>query len=158
MTAKNNAVNAAAIVCLAVMDCSCLSQIHLKESMHGRACARPCISRLEHVTDAQVVAVVVGRAGLALDVELHDYVLMRPVVEAEIFLLLLAGARIAGLVVPDVVAREDTELGRELERGFDVPAGLLVASDGLRSRAVEIPARVQRPQPERPARERGVGL
>src|SRR3989304_4720793 len=148
MTAKNNAVNAAAIVCLAVMDRSCLSQIHLKENMHGPACARPAMGRLEHVPDAQVEPVVVRRPRLALDIELHDHVLVRPVVEAEILLYLFAVGGIAGLLVPCVVAGEDAELRGHLERRLDVPALLLVAPERLGPSAGPGPICVQRAQPE----------
>src|SRR3972149_5252695 len=111
---------------------------------------------LKHVPDADIESVVIDRARLVLHIDLDNNLLVRPVVEADIGLFLLAVRGIARLVVPFVVTREHTEFWRNLERRLDVPTSLLIAPDGFRRRAVEIPLGVERAQSERTAGENGM--
>src|SRR3990172_492481 len=83
---------------------------------------------------------------------------MRPVVKPDVRLFLLAASAIAGLVVPNVVARKDAKLGKGLERGFDVPAVLLVPPGGLGTVTVQFPLGMKRLDGERALAHHSVDL
>src|SRR3569833_1086311 len=82
----------------------------------------------ELISHSEIESVVVYRAALALDVRFQDHVLMRPIIYADVGLILVAVGATAGFVVPRIVARDDAEPRSDFIRRFNVPATLLVAT------------------------------
>src|SRR3569623_1493564 len=102
----------------------------------------------ELISHSEIESVVAYRAALALDVRFQDHVLMRPIIYADVGLILVAVGATAGFVVPRIVAREDAEPRSDFIRRFNVPATLLVATHRLRPGAVKEPRRKQCAQSE----------
>ena len=143
-----------AMACFIVRFKSCAQVIRLPAGLTLRCRRGRIILPLEHETNAKVGNLVIGghRAGISihLQVRLDNDVLMRPEVDTHVDLCGFCVGAVAGVVVVDIVACEETEFSKgrfTIVGGFDIPAHLSVSAQRCGRRAIKVPLREQRPEP-----------